>query len=60
MIYLGLDDTDMLDTPGTNKLAMHLAELLADEYETLWIVRHQMLVDPRPLHANEWQRIVGP
>lgn len=47
MIYLGLDDTDMLDTPGTNKLAMHLVELLADDYETLWIVRHQMLVDPR-------------
>jgi hypothetical protein len=47
MIYVGLDDTDMLDTPGTNKLAMHLARLLDEEYETQWIVRHQMLVDPR-------------
>jgi hypothetical protein len=47
MIFVGLDDTDMLDTPGTNKLAMHLARLLDDAYETQWIVRHQMLVDPR-------------
>jgi hypothetical protein len=47
MIYVGLDDTDMPDTPGTNKLAMYLADLLADDYHTQWIVRHQMLVDSR-------------
>ncbi len=47
MIYLGIDDTDMPDTPGTNKLAMHLAEVLENEYVTTWIVRHQLLIDPR-------------
>jgi hypothetical protein len=47
MIFVGLDDTDMPDTPGTNKLAFHLAELLERDYATEWIVRHQLLTDPR-------------
>ncbi len=47
MIYLGIDDTDMPDTPGTNKLAMRLADVLDLEFKTNWIVRHQLLVDPR-------------
>jgi hypothetical protein len=47
MIFVGLDDTDMPDTPGTNKLAFHLAELLERDYVTQWIVRHQLLADPR-------------
>lgn len=47
MIYVGIDDTDMPDTPGTNKLALHLAYLLDDDYETRWIIRHQLLEDPR-------------
>jgi hypothetical protein len=47
MIFVGLDDTDMPDTPGTNKLAFHLTELLDGDYATQWIVRHQLLVDPR-------------
>jgi len=47
MIYIGLDDTDTRETPGTNKLAMHLAGLLDDRYITHWIVRHQLLEDPR-------------
>jgi len=47
MIYVGIDDTDMPDTPGTNKLAMHLASVLEQQFVTTWIVRHQLLVDPR-------------
>jgi hypothetical protein len=47
MIFVGLDDTDMPDTPGTNKLAFHLAELLERDYVTKWIVRHQLLADAR-------------
>lgn len=47
MIFVGLDDTDMPDTPGTNKLAFYVAELLERDYETQWIVRHQLLADPR-------------
>lgn len=47
MIYLGLDDTDQLDTPGTNQLARHLLGLLPPLGEGTLISRHQLLVDPR-------------
>jgi hypothetical protein len=47
MIYVGIDDTDTLDTPGTNQLARLLAERLADEFRCRLIVRHQLFFDPR-------------
>jgi hypothetical protein len=47
MIYLGLDDTDVLDSPGTNQLARHITRQIADSYRTQLIVRHQLLEDPR-------------
>jgi hypothetical protein len=46
-IYVGIDDTDVLDSPGTNKLARHLIRSLADDYESVLAVRHQLLFDPR-------------
>src|SRR5690349_12956758 len=47
MIYVGLDDTDTLDDPGTNQLARHLVRELADEFDGRIILRHQLLEDPR-------------
>lgn len=47
MIYVGIDDTDTLDTPGTNQLARMLAERLADRFCCRLIVRHQLFFDPR-------------
>jgi hypothetical protein len=47
MIYVGLDDTDTLEAPGTNQLARHLVRELADEFSGRIILRHQLLVDPR-------------
>jgi hypothetical protein len=47
MIWVGLDDTDTLDTPGTNQLARHIAETLRDELRCRRILRHQLLEDPR-------------
>jgi tRNA(Ile2) C34 agmatinyltransferase TiaS len=47
MIYLGIDDTDTLDDPGTNQLARHLVKCLAGEYQGRLILRHQLLEDPR-------------
>ena len=47
MIYVGVDDTDMPGTPGTNKFARALATSLADRYRCEIIVRHQLLEDPR-------------
>jgi tRNA(Ile2) C34 agmatinyltransferase TiaS len=47
MITLGLDDTDVLDAPGTNQLARHLVQELADAWRGLLITRHQLSEDPR-------------
>jgi tRNA(Ile2) C34 agmatinyltransferase TiaS len=47
MIYVGLDDTDTLDTPGTNKLARYLADRLRSDFSCRMILRHQLLEDPR-------------
>jgi hypothetical protein len=47
MIYVGIDDTDIKDSPGTNKLARHLIERLHPDYESLVAIRHQLLFDPR-------------
>lgn len=47
MFYVGLDDTDLLDTPGTNQLARHLVQQLAGKWRGKLITRHQLLDDPR-------------
>jgi hypothetical protein len=47
MIWIGIDDTDTLDTPGTNQLARALAARLAGRYRLVRIVRHQLLFDER-------------
>ncbi|MCR4414022.1 MAG: hypothetical protein NUV77_16525 [Thermoguttaceae bacterium] len=47
MIYVGIDDTDMPGTPGTNQLARDLVRRVAPRFECRMIVRHQLLADPR-------------
>jgi hypothetical protein len=47
MIYVGLDDTDTLNDPGTNQLARHLVRELNGIFSGRMIVRHQLLEDPR-------------
>ena len=47
MIYIGLDDTDNLESRGTGHLARLLADHLCPDYDVYGITRHQLLVDPR-------------
>jgi hypothetical protein len=47
MIYVGIDDTDTLDDPGTNQLARHIVRELAGRFDGRLILRHQLLEDPR-------------
>ncbi len=47
VIYVGIDDTDIVDSPGTNQIARAIAEFVAPRFECLLIVRHQLLSDPR-------------
>ena len=47
MIYIGLDDTDVLESRGTGHLAREIARDLKSDYTVLGVTRHQLLVDPR-------------
>jgi tRNA(Ile2) C34 agmatinyltransferase TiaS len=53
MIYVGIDDTDTLDTPGTNQLARALVRRVAPAYQCALIVRHQLLFDPRVPYTSK-------
>jgi hypothetical protein len=65
MIYVGLDDTDTLDSPGTNQLAKSIVEEFADRFECVLILRHQLLDDPRVPYtskngsASVWLKPIG-
>lgn len=47
MIFVGIDDTDTIDTRGTNKLAIQIVHELREHFRCHWIARHQMLYDER-------------
>jgi hypothetical protein len=47
MFFIGLDDTDTLESRGTGRLARQIAAALAADYPVLGVTRHQLLVDPR-------------
>jgi tRNA(Ile2) C34 agmatinyltransferase TiaS len=47
MLFVGLDDTDNLESRGTGHLARQIAAALAADYELLGVTRHQLLLDPR-------------
>lgn len=46
MIFIGLDDTDNLESRGTGNLARQIATNLASEFSVVGVLRHQLLVDP--------------
>jgi tRNA(Ile2) C34 agmatinyltransferase TiaS len=47
MLYIGLDDTDNLESGGTGYLARQIAATLAVDLPLLSVTIHQLLVDPR-------------
>lgn len=47
MIYIGMDDTDNLNSRGTGRLARYIAAKLPNSYRLMGVVRHQLLVDER-------------
>jgi hypothetical protein len=46
MIYVGIDDTDTLESRGTGRLARMIAAELAVKYEIFGVTRHQLFVHP--------------
>jgi len=53
MIYVGIDDTDMPETPGTNQLARALIADIADQFRCVMLLRHQLLDDPRVPYTSK-------
>ncbi len=53
MIYVGIDDTDVIGSPGTNKLAQSMVRNAAGEFRSIMAVRHQLLFDPRVPYTNK-------
>ena len=48
MIFIGLDDTDTIESRGTGHLARQIAAALANAgYAISGVTRHQLLLDPR-------------
>jgi tRNA(Ile2) C34 agmatinyltransferase TiaS len=47
MLFIGLDDTDNLESRGTGHLARQIAGAVANGGEVIGVTRHQLLVDPR-------------
>ena len=47
MYFVGLDDTDNLESRGTGHLARQIAADLAADYHVTGVMRHQLLLDPR-------------
>jgi tRNA(Ile2) C34 agmatinyltransferase TiaS len=47
ILYVGLDDTDIIGTPGTGHLARTIAGQLRSQFPLLGVTRHQLLFDPR-------------
>ena len=47
MIYIGIDDTDIVGSPGTNQLARVIVRRLGAAAEGSVICRHQLFFDPR-------------
>ena len=53
MIYVGIDDTDNLDSPGTNHIARKLVARVKGRCDCRLIVRHQLLFDPRVPYTSK-------
>jgi tRNA(Ile2) C34 agmatinyltransferase TiaS len=47
MIYTGIDDTDTIDSRGTNQLALQIVEELQQQWRCHQILRHQLFQDDR-------------
>jgi hypothetical protein len=53
VIYVGIDDTDTVNSPGTNQLARALVARVAPAYRCAFILRHQLLDDPRVPYTSK-------
>lgn len=53
MIYIGIDDTDIVGSPGTNQLARAIVKELGPVGKDAVICRHQLFFDPRVPYTSQ-------
>ena len=53
MIYIGIDDTDIIGSPGTNQLARAIVKRLGPIGKNAIICRHQLFFDPRVPYTSQ-------
>ena len=53
MIFVGIDDTDVIGTPGTNQLARAIVRQLGPAGEGSIICRHQLFFDPQVPYTSK-------
>ena len=53
MIYVGIDDTDIIGTPGTNQLARLILKRIGSAAQDAVICRHQLFFDPRVPYTSK-------
>jgi hypothetical protein len=52
VIYIGIDDTDIVGSPGTNQLARRIVRRLGAIADGSIVCRHQLFLDPRVLYTS--------
>ena len=53
MIIVGIDDTDIIDSPGTNQLARLILKKIGSSACDSIIIRHQLFFDPRVPYTSK-------
>jgi hypothetical protein len=53
VIYIGIDDTDIVGSPGTNQLARAIVKCLGPTGENSIVCRHQLFFDPRVPYTSK-------
>ena len=53
MIFIGIDDTDIIGTPGTNQLARLILKRLGESSKDSVICRHQLFFDTRVPYTSK-------
>jgi hypothetical protein len=53
VIYVGIDDTDIVGSPGTNQLARAIVRRLGDAAKGAIVCRHQLFFDPRVPYTSQ-------
>ena len=53
MIFIGIDDTDIIGTPGTNQLARLILKRLGAISQDSIVCRHQLFFDPRVPYTSK-------